>query len=1019
MKKKKLYYGIALVTMLFLLFVSGSLVGQDHISGTVTDATTNEALPGVNVTIKGSQSVTVTDFDGKYSLQQVSSSSTLVFSFVGYTTQEVVVGSQTQIDVKLSENITQMEQVVVVGYGTQKKSDLTGAVAVVETKNLEKTKSNDITKMLQGQVAGVTVQSSGEPGAVPIIKIRGAGSFGSNAPLYVIDGIPVTDIKDFSPGDIETMQILKDASASAIYGSRGANGVIIITTKHGKKGNMQITYDGSYGLAYMPRLMDVTDRAKFQELNNEARDNDGGYYAPGNDPEDPAYITNINTDWQKEALKTGKISDQSLSFSGGEENSNYNISLNYFDQDGQLVGPGPKYTRYSGRVNTEQKKGKFKMGQSFYYAYSHQINLTNSQWGNTAIMDIITAIPTVPVYDTANKFGGYGGGIDAIHSQIAGNEIGYNNLKKVWGNRNRFMASMFAEYEIVKGLNYRVNASYDRTDWLNHEFIPEFKLGDRISSNAPTRLKEWRGENPYMILENTITYTGQFGNHNITVMGGYTSQSDFWAENYTKIDTFTKPYLEVIHAGFSKPEVDGTRYEHALISTLGRLNYSYADKYLLTANFRRDGSSRFGANKKYGIFPSVSVAWKISNEEFFKPVSFVNSFKIRGGVGKIGNEKIGDYMFETTLNNAASYIFSGNLASGIIQTNVVDPSIHWEERETRDIGFDASLLRNKLEISAEYYYNIPRDILFAPPIPMSVGSVNFPTVNAASMINKGIELSVIYKNTKGDFHYEISANASTLKNEVTKLGRSNDPITVFVSKTEIGGSMGEIYGFKTEGIFQNTNEINKVAPGKVGFDGSKHPYQINAKPGDVKFVDVNGDSIITEADRTYLGSAIPWLTGGLNINVEYKNFDFNIFVQGVYGNKIYNGVYQALNSYGYGNYSVETYNNRWTGEGTTNKYPRMTGLDGNGNNRLSDRFIQDGSYARIQNIQLGYSLPSTIIKHIGAQKLRIYVSSQNLYTFTKYTGFDPDISNDLLYKAHDYGQWPNPRSFYFGAKVTF
>lgn len=1001
---------IFLILMLFTVQVV--LSQKVAVNGTVKDVN-NNGMPGVNVVVAGTTNGVVTDVDGNFSIN-TEANATLNFTFIGYVSQALALEGKTNVSVTLLEDVTRMDEVVVVGYGTQRKSDLTGAVAVVKTENLEKVQSNDITKMLQGQVSGVTVHSSGEPGAVPIVKIRGVGSFQNTGPLYVIDGIPVEGIADFSPTDIESMQVLKDASACAIYGSRGANGVIIITTKKGKSGRVRVDYDGTYSIHTMAKRMDVTKREDFQKLNNKAKENDGLSLAPANDTSNIRFIGNIDTDWQKEALKNGYTNEHTLRISGGKDIYNYSLNLNYYDQEGQLVGNGPSYERYSAKLNTEQKFWKIKTGQSLYFARSNKVNLTNSQWGNTALMDIISAIPTVPIYDTTN-IGGFGGGVDTIHNQIAGNSIGYNSLKNFYEDRDRFLGNIWAEYEFITGLTYKINLSYDEQKSFRHEYTPRFNLGTRIT-NAQNELKEWDVSNPVMLMEHTLNYNKELGKHKFSLLAGYSAQKEYWDIDYGTAVGDSLAISQELSFG-KNAAYEYTRPEHTMISYLGRFNYSYDDKYLLTANFRRDASSRFGPNKKWGNFPSVSVAWKLNNEPFLKSIDIITLLKLRGGIGTIGNEKIGEYGFESVINPYASYVFNGKLNTGMIQTIVADPSIHWEEKETRNVGIDVALFKNRLEFSAEYYYNIARDLLYEAPIPWSVGSVKPPFTNIGTMVNKGFEASLTFRKMEGDFHFDISINATTLENEVTKLGKT---LTTYMSRTEVGQPMGQLYGWDFIGIFQTKDEINTKAPGAKGYDPNKHAYQTGAKPGDAKFRDVNNDSLINDDDRIYLGTAIPWLTGGLNVNMEYKGIDFSFFFQGVYGNKAFNGPYQILHSYGLGNYSPDLLTQQWTGPGSTNEYPRMTQLDQNGNNRTSQRFIEDASYLKLQSLQIGYTFPVSLIKSIKAEKVRVFISGQNLLTFTKYRGFDPDFSNDgLFYRGQDYGSFPTPRTYMAGIKLSF
>jgi TonB-dependent starch-binding outer membrane protein SusC len=1043
--------------LLFLL--SGFAIAQNTtVTGAVTDGSSGNPLPGVNVLIKGTSTGTVTDMEGKYHIEISNPDAVLQFSFVGYLTESVTVGGQTQIDITLVEDITTLNELVVIGYGTQRKQDLTGAVSVVSTENLEKIESGDIAKVLQGQTSGVQVFGGGEPGAMQQVQIRGISSFYNAGPLYVIDGVPIAPatnlntsgqsfqfennapgygalapaggINDFNPSDIESIQVLKDASAAAIYGARGANGVIIITTKRGKTGTMKINYEGNFGSQQIVKRLDMTHRVQFQELNNLARTNDGGIEAPVNNPDNPKYIDSIDTDWQKEVFKRGFITDQNLSIQGGSENATYYGGINYFNQTGTVQGRGPKYTKYSAQLNLDQKKGRIKIGESFSYTYSDQIRLTSSRWNNYMI-ELVQAIPTVQIYDN-NNIGGYGGS-SADYNQIAGNPIAFNNLKEASYQRHRFLGVIYGEVEIFKGLSYKINLSYDRSEWFNKEFIPVYNVGNRHTWET-AYLNEWRGENPVMIMEHLLNYHKVIGKHDIAAVIGYTAQKDHIEDLYAHAEGFTEPYLQVISAISTGGNSLGTRYEHTMISYLGRVNYSYADKYLVTGSMRRDFSSNFGPNNKYGDFPSFALGWKISNEPFFSNIPFINLLKIRGGWGKIGNEKIPAYQYETTINNAATYVFYDHTGhailplTGSIQTLYTDPSIRWEERVTTNVGFDMAMLENKVEFSAEYYYNTTNDILMQYPIPISSGAVGWVVqwANGASMVNKGIEISASYKKFEGDFHYQLGGNLTTLKNEVTKIGTANLPIPgssneeANTSMTEVGGTMGELYGYVYEGIFQNADQINTVTPDNPAFDPSRHAFQHSrTQPGDVMFKDISGDGQITVDDKTSLGSPIPKFTYGLNASADYKGFDLSIFFQGIYGNKVFNQVYRVANSLGEGNYSMESYDNYWREDKPSDSWPRPSVIDNNGNNRVSSRWVQDGSYLRLQNIMLGYTLPKNIINRIkGVDNFRIYVQVQNALTFTKLYGFDPDFINDGTFnRGFSGGSFPSPRTYMVGVKL--
>ena len=1056
MKKKRLII-FNLFCVAFLLISTGINFAQKiTVRGTITDATSDNPLPGVNIVEKGTSNGTVTDQDGAYTIDVAGPSSILEFSYVGFLTETIQVRGQGEISMSMVEDIMNLEELVVIGYGTQKKSDLTGSVSVVNTENLEKIKSNNIAKVLQGQTPGVQVFGGGEPGAMQRVQIRGIGTFGTTEPLYVIDGVPIAPatninisgqylqfednapgyglsspaggISDFNPDNIESIQVLKDASAAAIYGARGANGVIIITTKRGKVGTMKVSYEGNYGLQNIPKStwLDMTRTLQFQEINNTARLNDASFIARVNNPARPEYISpdSIDTDWQKETFDGAYTTDHNLSIQGGTENATYYGNVNYSDQTGTVVGPGPRYTKYSAQLNLDQKKGRIKFGESFSYTQSDQIRLTSSRWSNYMI-ELVQAIPIVQIYDT-NNIGGYGGG-NANYIQTAGNPIAFNNLKEASFQRHRFFGVLYGEVELLKGLSYRINLSYDRSEWFNKEFIPRYDVGSKHTWEI-SMLNEWRGENPIMIMEHLLNFKKVFGKHDLAAVIGYTAQKDHIEDIYAHSEGYTEPYKKVISAGEAATQTStGKRLEHTMLSYLGRFNYSYGDRYLVTGSWRRDFSSNFGPNNKYGDFPSFALGWKISNEPFFN-FPFINMLKFRGGWGKIGNEKITPYQYETTVNNAVSYVFDGQLFNGTTQTRFIDPSIRWEERITTNVGFDLAMLNNKVELSAEYYHNTANDILMGYPLPISSSSIGWQieAANGASMTNKGIEISASYRKFEGDFHYQISGNLTTLKNEVTRIGGANLPIAGDASRTQVGHSMGELYGYVFEGIFQSADQINASAPGQPGYDSTKHAFQnVRTAPGDVMFKDRNGDGQITVDDRTFLGVAIPKFTFGLNLNAEYKGFDLSVFIQGVYGNKVFNNVYRIANQLWEGNYSVESYENYWRDlpgdslDRFSTKWPRPTIIDANENNRVSDRWVQDGSYIKIQNVQLGYTFPKSILNRIpGIDNFRIYIQAQNLFTFTKLYGYDPDfVSDGTFNRGYSNGSYPSPRTFLVGVKI--
>jgi len=1002
---KKLYLS------LFILFGSfTAVVGQRNgvVKGSVLSGENNRPLSQVSVSIKGTKIGTVTDNEGNYSVN-ANESDTLEFHFVGFAKKSVAVGTKSVINLTLDRTASTLDDVVVVGYGTVKKKDLTGSISVVNVKDATKTASYDIAKLLQGQVAGVTVQGSGEPGGFVQIKIRGVTTFGNNSPLFVIDGVPLDAPYDFSPDDVASMQVIKGPSAAAIYGSRAATGVVIITTKGGRSGPLQIHLNSYFGFQNIAKKIPVTNSSQYQQITSAAELNAGLTLAPANDPTNPDYVSNINTDWQKEGLKTGTIQDHNLSLSGGSESMTYALSLGYFDQTGTQVGP-QKYNRYTFNSRMSGHRGKFSYGAKAAYSQSSKGNYAatsnHAVFGGT-VTSLLTAIPTMPVYDST-RLGGYGGSDQVKNRAISANVVGINNLVNDYNDRSRILLNGWGEYEIAKNLKYKLNLSYDRTDYKNFHFEPQFDMGFYYLNNEYF-LSQQTGIADTKLIENTLTYQFKRDRHKVDLLAGMTYQEDnnAWMQG-TASDTTT--LLFQTFGAIADPSVKGiTSYqdESALVSYLGRADYNYDDRYLVTLNFRRDGSSRFSPLNRYGNFAGVAAAWNISNEKFIQLPKAISSLKLRGGFGELGNQNFGNYLYQSFIDGSANYVFNNALAIGASTVSVADPSLKWETTKTSEAAIDMGLLNEKLTFTIEYYNRESKDIITAIPIPYSVGS--FPqtlTTNAATLKNSGFEFTVGYKQMDGDFKYNISANVSTLKNKVLALGGTNNPIYGSGSKTEVGGEVGELFGFKTEGIFQNQDDVQK------------HATQVGAAPGDVKFVNENGDDVINDDDRVYLGSAIPKINYGFNFDASYKNFDLSFFLQGNAGNKVFNGVYQALMAGQYGNDHVDELN-YWTPTNINTKVPRPIIGDPNGNNRFSDLFVESGSYLKLQNAQIGYTISPKSLdgKHV-LKSFRVYVSGQNLLTITKYKGYDPDfISDGLFSRGFDYGSFPNPRAILFGLQI--
>ena len=1017
---KRSFRGLLFI-LIFFAGHSASAQQTKTFNGIITDEK-GAPLPGVTVQVKGSNVSAVTDASGAFSIQATEGASIVVTS-VGYTLQEFTLRGNGSQSIKLSSAAQSLEQVVVVGYGTQRRRDLTGSIVSVNVNETKKYSTSDITQVLQGRAAGVAVNSDGQPGSVPSVRIRGFSTFGNAQPFYVVDGVPVTgSIRDFSPNDVESIQVLKDAAAAAIYGAEAANGVIIITTKQGRKNSqMRVEYNGYYGIDKVWQITDVTDRAQYQMLNNESRKNGNQALFPFNDPASPTYISNINTDWQKEGLKNGSRQNHNINLSGGGVNNSYNFSLDYFDNEGTYVGNGPDYKRYTARLNSSAEKGIFKIGQSFSYTHSHENSLTfrdDILLGNIPplINSLVMAIPTMPVYDPAN-LGGFGGSNSEFHGENSLNGIGVNHLFTNYVDVDRMFGNVYGELQLLKNnghnLRYKLNLGYDKTSVRNNSFAPEFSMG-KFFSNTIARLNDISRQFSNGVIENTLNYDKTFGKHVVAALVGQSYRDNKVVVIEGIAQGFTRPYIPVLQSGETRSSTSNES-RNTLSSYFGRVNYSYDDRYLMSASLRRDGSSRFSPFYKYGSFPAASVGWRISNEKFWSvPAAVISSLKFRASYGKLGNQNIPDYAFQAFINQGIVYTFDGIRVVGGSQTSVVAEKLKWEGKATTNVGFDATFLNNRLDFSAEYYNAKSSDVLVGVPIPLSVGSLNAaPTINAATLRNTGVEFTAAYHKTAGVFTYDISANFSTVKNEVLALGGNNEPIYGSGSRTNIGEEVGYHYGYVYEGIFQTQAEVAAHAT-----------QQPNVGPGDVKYKDISGpqgkpDGVINEAyDRVKLGSGIPKYHYGLNFSAGYKNFDAAIFASGSAKFLINSRFWRDLmHSGGSANYSTEMLN-RWTPTNTNTDIPRLNSADVN-NFRNSNRpgWLQDGSYLRLNTISLGYTLPGNLIK--GLSRSRVYITAQNLYTFQEYKGFNPDFTSGVFNPGFDFGSYPKPRTIMAGVQLIF
>lgn len=1009
--------GRYLIASLFVLLFSLGLQAQtaSNISGTVT-STSGEALIGVNIVVRGTSTGTVSDENGRFSIT-ATSSDVLYFSYTGYRGQEITVGSQSVINVTLEENIEILDEVVVVGYGTQRKEDLTGAVSVVNTEELTKQASNDVTQMMQGRVAGVSITSDGQPGATPSVRVRGVSTFGLGAgaePLYVVDGFPLAGgIRDINPNDIESIQVLKDATSGAIYGNRAANGVVIITTKSGKKNErFSVGVNAYTGIQTVPQRIPLLDRVGYQTINSELLANAGQGPVPGNDPSSPDYISNINTDWQDTGYKDGSIQNYNMNVSGGTDKTSYYISLDYLNNKGTLVGDGPDYKRYSFRVNSETEVGRVKFGENVYIMrsdenplfYTGPFSLFLPGGRPTLVNDLLQAAPTIPFLDP-NREGGYGGADAVIHQSITLNVPGFNSLVQNKTQVRRLLANVYGEVDLADGLTYKLNLQYDNTDISDELFAPAYDLGYFFPRPTAELQLGTRASNSFLV-ENTLNYKKTFGKHDLNLLVGQSFQ-EFNFRQFAAVGAgLEKPYVLSLSSASTFSVVDNQQ-PAALYSYLGRINYGYDDRYLLTFNVRNDGSSRFRPEDRFAFFPSIGLAWKMHND--LNLPDAISELKVRGGYGQLGNQEIGNFRYQSTINRSIPYEFSTGRVLGAATTFLVDPAISWETRITRSVGVDASLWDGKLDFTVEYYSNTSEDVLIDLPIPLSNGSLGGLTTNAGSIENSGIEFSARWRPRLGAVSFDIAPNFYTLKNEVLDIGPL-EFISGAGARTEVGQSVGQHYGWVYDGIFQSTADIDAAA-----FQNA------NTAPGDVRFADLNGDGVINEADRTYLGQGMPTYYYGLNVVANYKNFDFTIFGQGSGGNLINSNLYRGLMvTSGFTNWHEDILD-RWTPNNTNTDIPRVVWNDPNNNQRDSDRpgWLQKGDYFRINTISLGYTLSGSTLAKLRMQSARIYFTMQNVHTFASYKGYNPDFQAGILNPGFDFGTYPRPQTSMIGLQIKF
>ncbi|MEX2569464.1 MAG: TonB-dependent receptor [Cyclobacteriaceae bacterium] len=991
------------------------------ITGVITSETDNQPIPGVSVLIKGTTNGTVTNIDGEYSLSVNTSSPVLRFSYIGYVTQEVIVGNQETINITLIENISELGEMIVMGYRSQKGATISGAVAPVDVSALESRRVPIVTQALQGQVAGVQVtQSTGAPGDEIEIRIRGNGTIGNNNPLYIIDGIPSREISFLNPADIESMTVLKDAAASSIYGSRASAGVVVITTKNGTEGKgLQVNYFG--GIQKVRNLPTMLNASQYMNKVEEAWNN-AGYAGTNPYTADKNRSDFADTNWLNELFEVGTTHNLQLSTQGGNDKTSYLISGGYYGQDGIVVSQNDKFQRLNFRTNvTSQVNDRVTVGANMQVSYTSQDRISSSGDAPGIIRHAFLRPPVIPVYKdptdpTFTEGNPYTDlpfyrGPDDYESgkyEFSQNPIALAKFTDDKLERFKTFGNIFGEYNILKdkSLKFRTNLGADINFLHNKAFSPNFGDDDGGGAsidrglgrqNRPNGLSEMRGQDITMTWNNTLSFDKSFGIHQISGLLG----SEFINNSSSSMNAsrqrydFTSPNFRYLDFGGTELDLwnGGLGEEWALFSFFGSATYVNSYKYMVTANLRADASSRFAENNKWGFFPSVSAGWMISEENFIKDSDKISELKLRGSWGQLGNQEIPNYAYLTLFRRDADrYLISryGN------------PDLKWETTTQSNIGLDLGMFKNKMFLSLDYFHKVTSDILLPISLPQLVGDVSATFLNAGQVTNKGFEMSLSYRNQDNPFKYFINGNLTALKNTVDILHPNLPYIVGNVTRVQAGHPLNAYYGFIQDGLYQNQEEINNH------LTGTPNPVQ---RPGDIKFRDLDGNGIINDNDRDFIGNPNPRLAYGMNFGGSFHSFDISVLFQGVSGVERYNDLKKIID------YDTRPFNysdrvlNSWNGEGSTNSIPRVSFTD-NGSSRISDIFVEDASYLRLKNLEIGYSLQPNKIKGLG--DFRIYMSGQNLLTFTNYSGLDPESTNLI-----DMGTYPQSMTLLMGVNASF
>ena len=997
-----------LVPILAALLWTGSFAfAQNVVRGTVTDEN-GEPLPGVSVVVKeGGKAVTgvMTDMSGQYSLS-VPAGAELEFSFVGFQTQTFPAG---QVPGSLTLATDILQESVVIGYGTVKKKDVLGSISTVREQDLVNRKTGNVVESMQGMTSGVKITSSGQPGSGSAIQIRGIGSFTGNSPLFIVDGSYGGSELGLNVDDIESIQVLKDASSAAIYGSRAASGVVIITTKKGKAGPLKVTGDASAQLYWLPRY-DLMDAETYKLYDDRAYEEAMLQGVAGVTKTQNHF--DGDTDWQSEMLRTGLLQNYNVALSGGNNDIRYYVSANHKRDAGALRYTGYEQTGF--RINTSGRKGIFEFGENFFFTKSNTQKLNTATgwiWSNFIAMP-----PTIPVYDESHP-GGYGYGDPDRANTYALNPVGYEELYHAENGQQYLYGDVYGLLHLYKDIfPTKLNVSYKNyfgeTSSLRKKGNWTMGQGDDAASIGYSTAKHDK-----LLIENTYNFDYTVGENVINAVAGFsydTFHEEYRGESKLNPLTIGDRYITSISSATGTQTATGSYIEYALISYFGRLNYSFADRYLLQLTARRDGTSRLPAGNRWANFASASIGWRISKEPFFN-VPWIDDLKLRANYGTLGNSNIGAWDYVSTLNTAPRAIMEGDdKAVGITLSNLTNNDLVWEKKTTANVGVDLTALDRRFTASAEWFLSKSTDLLLAAPILWTTGNEGgAPTVNAGSLQNTGIEVELGWNDHVGDFSYSINGNVSTLKNKILKLGYDSTVSYTSTSISEVGQPLGMWYLYKTLGIFQSQEEVDSYvnAEGKI--------IQPTALPGDIKYDDYDGNGQIASADRQVVGSPWPKLYAGLNVSMAWKGLDFSIQGYGRFGHLVYNGAKATAGDFVNNNNNFRGYK-PWTQEDPTTNTPRIIFGDSRNSRGDQDRWLEDGSFWRFSDIALGYSLPASLIKKVGMDRIRFSVIGKNLITFTRYTGLDPEFADSGIYSiGYDGCSFPNPRSVQFAVSFTF